>query len=73
MFDDVFPVLFTEAMNHCDVRTGRKPTSAGFFSVRPKVNDSSQMTVSVWGKSISLRDLESKPEDAAIIENFLNS
>lgn len=65
IFDELFPVLLTEAMGHSEVRPQMKPTSAGFCSIHPHDN-----TVAVWGESVSLK-LKSQPTDAFLIEKML--
>lgn len=80
ILDECFPIIFTEAIGHDNfksISTGvgiLKPTSAGFFDttidhIRKAVGD--YITVNTYGESVSLK-LQSKPEDARLIEKLLN-
>ena len=66
IYEDCFPVLFSEANKHSDFRTGQEITSAGFCSV---FFENEKICVKVYGESISLK-LKSKPEDAELIERL---
>lgn len=63
-----FPMIFNDPITHkaaASCYCSREPvTSAGFCAIQ---NDESGLRVSVWGKSVSLGDMPSKPEDADVI------
>ncbi len=69
-------ILFDHLISHCDIGTKGdsrgKDVSAGFFAVaaKPTEDDDKDISVGVWGKSITLK-LESRKEDAAIIKKVL--
>lgn len=70
MVDELFPVLFPDAITHKHAALGLKVTSAGFCDI-DKFNG--EWEVDVWGKSVSLGDLKSKPEDAIWIKKMLDA
>jgi hypothetical protein len=73
IYDYCFPVIFTEGMAHDSVKTGREPTSAGFFNVRPDTDPNANgfIHVTCYGESVSL-NLKPSDFDSRILESFLN-
>lgn len=72
--DNLFAVIFNEAISHDKVRCGMRITSAGFCSIDHSGEDrcfEEDVIVKVWGKSVSL-GLESLPDDAEIIKQTLS-
>ena len=68
IFDDIFPVIFNEAIAHRDMLvSGMKPTSAGFVEI---FSDGLTVGAEASGKSVSL-NLPSKKEDSKIITKTL--
>lgn len=66
MFDDIFPVIFTEAMGHDEVKwKGKTPTSAGFCSI-----NTYDRVVTAYGKSISL-NMTPHPDDDIFLTKFI--
>lgn len=63
ILDDCFPVLFTGAQEHGNVKAGRKVTSAGFWKV---INGK----VSTYGNSLSLK-MSPGEFDAEIIQKMI--
>jgi hypothetical protein len=69
-------IVFSSLISHCDIGTKGDSRggdiSAGFFSVRAKASekDPDDISVGVWGKSITLK-LDSRKEDAALIKEVL--
>lgn len=69
-------ILFDPLISHCDVGTkgdSRGGTiSAGFFIVKfnPTDNDPDDISVGVWGKSVTL-EIESREEDERLIKRVL--
>ena len=69
-------IIFDFIINHCDIGTKGdsrgKTISAGFFCVQsaPNENDKNDISVSVWGKSDTLK-LESRIEDEGLIKRVL--
>jgi len=64
-------IIFNGMINHCEVVPNEKywkVISAGFCQVSGMMS----MDVKVWGKSVSLGDLPSQPEDAEIIMRTVN-
>ena len=74
MFDTGEFVVLPEHVSHSSVRLmDRKPVSAGFFRLDLIVDgDSIRLEVKVRGESESLH-LESREDDARVIEYFLRS
>jgi hypothetical protein len=69
IFDNIFPVIFNEAIGHNDIKvSGMKPTSAGFVEI---FDDHFSIGTEVSGKSVSL-NLPSKKEDSKIITKTLS-
>jgi hypothetical protein len=66
IFGEDFPMIFNDPITHkAAAGSYHEPvTSAGFCSIQTTKNG---LSVSVWGKSVSLGDIESKPEDADVI------
>lgn len=64
MVDEIFPIIFTEAMTHKHIAGNKNVTSAGFVSI--SVDSEFNKKATAYGKSISLGK-ESKPEDSEII------
>ena len=74
IFDDIFPVIFNEAIAHKDIKVyGMQPTSAGFVTILPYCDDNDRvhMTVSCKGESISLKLKSNEEKDADIINNTI--
>jgi hypothetical protein len=68
IFDDIFPVIFNEAISHNSIIiNGMRPTSAGFVNINSIENE---LSVKTYGESISL-GISSKKEDKDIIINTL--
>ena len=70
-------ILFDPLISHCNIGTKREDkgetVSAGFFDVmsNPTPDDPGNISVGVWGKSVTLK-LESRPEeDAKLIKKVL--
>lgn len=71
-YDCEFGICFDSTLAHNYVGRGMDIVSAGFFCVdgHPTENDVADISVSVWGKSVSLKKT-SRPEDAKILKKFL--
>lgn len=68
IFDNIFPVIFNEAIAHKDIKIfGMKATSAGFVEI---FSDGLTIGAEASGKSVSL-NLSSKEEDSKIITRTL--
>lgn len=73
------PVIFSSLIEHAVIGMGHKVVSAGFCGVwgtEPTDTNLDTVEVSVWGKSITLKDeknkhVVSRPEDADIIKKML--
>jgi hypothetical protein len=79
------PVVFPEFGNHRDVARGLvgadgieagQVLSAGFVKISTTLvfingYEEAKITVQCYGKSVSLDDLEARPEDARLIEKAL--
>jgi hypothetical protein len=79
IFDQMYPVLLSDASQHAEVRlTPRfdagKPTSAGFcsFISNPNMSDGG-WEVTVWGESVSLKLKADPKNDPRLIERLLES
>ena len=59
------PIVFNPLFDHAEIAGSHKVVSAGFCHVCENTGN-----YSVWGKSVSLK-LESRPEDADILDNWL--
>jgi hypothetical protein len=69
IFDNIFPVIFNEAIGHNDIKVlGMKPTSAGFVEI---FDDHFSIGAIASGKSVGL-NLLSKEEDSKIITKTLS-
>lgn len=69
VYDECYPVLFTEADQHKDRAGFNKVTSAGFARLNI---DAGKITVDCWGESIGLA-VKSNPElDSRLIERMFN-
>jgi len=69
IFDNIFPVIFNEAIGHKDITiAGMKPTSAGFVEI---FSDGISIGAEASGKSVSL-NLSSKEKDSKIITKTLS-
>ena len=68
IFDDIFPVIFNEAIQHKDIKIwGMQPTSAGYLYISSIENE---LSIRTYGESISL-GIGSKEDDNNIIKNTL--
>ena len=69
-------IMFDDLIVHADIGTCHesrgKTVSAGFFGVgaKPRDGDQDDISVSVWGKSESLK-LDSRKEDAELLKEVL--
>lgn len=64
------PIVFADLLNHSDVAENFKVVSAGMCDIH--IHDMHHgITVTTWGESTSLKKI-ARPEDANIIERFLN-
>jgi hypothetical protein len=65
------PLISHDAIGTCHGDRG-KTISAGFFgaSAAPTDEDSRAISVSVWGKSVTLK-MDSRPEDEELIKKVL--
>jgi hypothetical protein len=68
VFDNIFPVIFNEAIAHKDIKVfGMQPTSAGFVGISSNHGD---LTAIASGESISL-NLSSNKKDSELITRTL--
>jgi hypothetical protein len=68
IFDEIFPVIFNEAIAHRDMLvSSMKPTSAGFVSI---MSIEGSIYAKASGESISL-NLSSKKKDSELITRTL--
>ena len=69
-------IVFDPLISHCNIGTCKEDRgetiSAGFFgaSAAPTDEDDKEISVGVWGKSVTL-DMKSREEDAALIKKVL--
>jgi len=70
IFDNCFPIIFTEAIAHKDISiSGMEPTSAGYLYISSVENE---LSVRTYGESTSL-GIGSNKKDKDIITNTLLS
>jgi hypothetical protein len=69
IIDDIFAIVFNEAIPHDRIGLNRNVTSAGFCQIQSD-NDDVEIKVYVYGKSIGL-GIESKEDDAEIIKQSI--
>lgn len=72
VYDECYPVLFTEADQHKDRAGFNKVTSAGFARLFISDDKETKIGVQCWGESVSL-GIKSNPQlDSALIERMFN-